>query len=110
MWVKFTPQTKRLSLPEHRLPPDSSSQEQVPTPVACPAPQILIAKCLGRRICAHCGKNYNLADIYIPEGPGQAEVRMPPLNPPPECENHMERRADDTLAVIQKRLQVSSRV
>ena len=36
--------------------------------------QILIAKCLGRRICTHCGKNYNVADIYIPEGPGQPQV------------------------------------
>ena len=69
--------------------------------------QILIAKCLGRRICTHCGKNYNVADIYIPSpGPGQPEVRMPPLNPPPVCEAHLERRSDDTLDVIQKRLQV----
>ena len=68
--------------------------------------QILIAKCLGRRICTHCGKNYNVADIYIPEAPGQPEVRMPPLNPPPRCERHMERRADDTLDVVKRRLQV----
>ena len=32
---------------------------------------------------------------------------MPPLNPPPQCEKHMERRADDTLDVVKKRLQVS---
>lgn len=65
---------------------------------------------MGRRVCGQCDKNYNLADIYIPGGPGQPEVRMPPLNPPAACEQHMERRSDDTLQIVQKRLQVCFRV
>lgn len=28
--------------------------------------EVLVEKCCGRRICAHCGKNYNIADIYLP--------------------------------------------
>jgi adenylate kinase len=68
--------------------------------------QILIAKCLGRRICGHCGKNYNVADIFIPATDGSPAVTMPPLSPPPECEQHMQRRSDDTLEIIKKRLEV----
>jgi len=68
--------------------------------------QILIAKCLGRRICGHCGKNYNVADIFIPASDGHPAVMMPPLSPPPECEKHMQRRADDTLEIVKKRLEV----
>lgn len=70
------------------------------------APQILIAKCLGRRICGHCGKNYNLADIFIPATDDSPAVTMPPLSPPPECEQHMQRRSDDTLDIVKKRLEV----
>jgi hypothetical protein len=28
--------------------------------------EVLVEKCCGRRICAHCRKNYNIADIYLP--------------------------------------------
>lgn len=28
--------------------------------------EVLVEKCMGRRICNHCGKNYNIADIYLP--------------------------------------------
>jgi adenylate kinase len=70
--------------------------------------QILIAKCLGRRICGHCGKNYNVADIFIPATDGSPAVTMPPLSPPPECEQHMQRRSDDTLEIIKKRLEVQT--
>lgn len=28
--------------------------------------EVLVEKCCGRRICGHCGKNYNIADIYLP--------------------------------------------
>lgn len=28
--------------------------------------EVLVQKCCGRRICSHCGKNYNIADIYLP--------------------------------------------
>ena len=51
-----------------------------------PPPQVLVEKCLGRRLCRKCGKNYNVADIYLPAtDDGRPEIVMPPLNPPPEC-------------------------
>ena len=48
-------------------------------------------------------------DTTTPVDEGPAPDAVPPLNPPPECEDHLERRADDTLEVIQKRLQVRQR-
>jgi adenylate kinase len=67
---------------------------------------VLVEKCLGRRICSKCGKNYNIADIYLPASEGRPEIAMPPLSPPPECIQHMEQRSDDTQEVIRHRLQV----
>eukprot|EP00887_Chlorella_sp_A99_P006205 scaffold3.g6205.t1 len=67
--------------------------------------EVLVQKCLGRRICRKCGKNYNVADIYLPAGDGRPEIVMPPLNPPPECMQHMEQRSDDTEPVVRKRLE-----
>ena len=67
-------------------------------------------KCLGRRLCRKCGKNYNVADIYLPaSGDGRPEIVMPPLSPPDECAQHMEQRADDTEPVIRRRLEVYAR-
>uniref|UniRef100_A0A383VHU9 adenylate kinase n=1 Tax=Tetradesmus obliquus TaxID=3088 RepID=A0A383VHU9_TETOB len=70
--------------------------------------EVLVQKCCGRRICGHCGKNYNIADIYLPADPasGQPEIVMPPLSPPKECEPHLETREDDTEEVVLRRLQV----
>lgn len=68
--------------------------------------EVLVAKCMGRRICSKCSKNWNIADIYLPAAPGQPEIVMPPLNPPEKCMPFMEQRADDTEEVIKKRLQV----
>lgn len=28
--------------------------------------EVLVEKCCGRRLCTHCGKNFNIADIYLP--------------------------------------------
>lgn len=72
--------------------------------------EVLVQKCCGRRICGHCGKNYNIADIYLPADPasGQPEIVMPPLSPPKECEPHLETREDDTEEVVLRRLQVGS--
>lgn len=69
--------------------------------------QILTAKCLGRRICKECGKNFNVADIMLPACNGQPEVRMPPLNPPEACRDKMETRSDDNLETIMNRIDVS---
>ena len=68
--------------------------------------QILTAKCLGRRICRDCGKNFNVADIMLPASDGQPEIRMPPLNPPEGCVEKMEIRSDDNLETINNRIEV----
>jgi adenylate kinase len=68
--------------------------------------EVLVQKCCGRRICKHCGKNYNIADIYLPADGDRPEIVMPPLSPPKECEPHLEIREDDTEEVVLKRLQV----
>ncbi|KAL4435036.1 hypothetical protein ABPG77_003861 [Micractinium sp. CCAP 211/92] len=68
--------------------------------------EVLVEKCLGRRLCRKCGKNYNIADIYLPASNGRPEIVMPPLNPPAECMQHMEQRGDDTEPVIRRRLEV----
>lgn len=68
--------------------------------------EILISKCLGRRFCEECGKNFNVADIYIPENGSQQEVNMPPLDPPPQCQSKLKTRSDDNLETIKRRLEV----
>eukprot|EP00879_Flechtneria_rotunda_P029798 GHRR01032249.1.p1 GENE.GHRR01032249.1~~GHRR01032249.1.p1 ORF type:complete len:133 (+),score=32.08 GHRR01032249.1:450-848(+) len=68
--------------------------------------EVLVQKCCGRRICKHCGKNYNVADIHLPAEAGQPEIIMPPLSPPHECAPHLETREDDTPEVVLTRLQV----
>ncbi|KAI8468191.1 MAG: adenylate kinase [Monoraphidium minutum] len=68
--------------------------------------EVLVEKCMGRRLCGKCGKNYNVADIYLPAQGGRPEIIMPPLSPPPQCVTLMETRPDDTEAVIRRRLQV----
>eukprot|EP00878_Enallax_costatus_P016370 GHUV01017170.1.p1 GENE.GHUV01017170.1~~GHUV01017170.1.p1 ORF type:complete len:240 (+),score=39.81 GHUV01017170.1:92-811(+) len=70
--------------------------------------EVLVEKCCGRRICQHCGKNYNIADIYLPASRDRPEIVMPPLSAPPECEPHLEIREDDTPDVVLKRLRVGT--
>lgn len=69
--------------------------------------QILIDKCLGRRVCKHCKRNYNVAEINIPASPGRPAIYMPPLEAPPECAPHLMQRDDDNLDTVLHRLQVS---
>lgn len=95
----------------------AGSQCQCPLrPLPCPLlhlpppwPQVLVEKCLGRRLCKKCGKNYNIANIYLPASNGRPEIVMPPLSPPAECVEHMEQRSDDTEPVIRRRLEVYAR-
>jgi adenylate kinase len=68
--------------------------------------EVLVDKCLGRRICSKCGENYNVANIHYPAKDGLAEIVMPPLNPPESCLQHMERREDDTIETILRRLEI----
>ncbi|KXZ41967.1 hypothetical protein GPECTOR_233g540 [Gonium pectorale] len=69
--------------------------------------EVLVEKCMGRRLCRHCGKNYNIANIHLPASPdGRPEIVMPPLSPPPECAPHLAVREDDREEVIRHRLEV----
>lgn len=68
--------------------------------------EVLIDKCLGRRLCTKCGKNYNVADINLPPSGARPAIRMPPLSPPPECKGYLETRSDDNEGTIRRRLEV----
>jgi adenylate kinase len=67
---------------------------------------VLIEKCLGRRICTKCNGNYNVADIYRAADPekDKPEIVMPPLDVPEACKDTIVRRKDDTEEIILKRL------
>jgi adenylate kinase len=49
----------------------------------------------GRRVCADCGTNYNLAD-HAPEVPGRCDA----------CGGHLLQRDDDTEEAIRRRLEL----
>ena len=61
--------------------------------------EVLVEKCMGRRICKKCGKNWNIADIHLPASDSQPEIIMPPLSPPVDCLQYMEQRPDDVESV-----------
>ncbi len=68
---------------------------------------VLVDKCLGRRLCSKCGGNFNVANINVPAGDhGESAIVMPPLSPPEKCMQYMEQRDDDTMETILKRLEV----
>lgn len=70
--------------------------------------EVLVEKCLGRRLCSKCGRNYNIADIYLPADPAtnRPQIIMPPLNPPENCVKYMEQRSDDNEETVKRRIQV----
>ncbi|KAL8154260.1 hypothetical protein V2J09_012020 [Rumex salicifolius] len=70
--------------------------------------QALIDKCLGRRICSECGKNFNVATIDIKGENGRPRITMDPLLSPPQCASKLITRADDTEEVVKERLRVYS--
>lgn len=57
--------------------------------------EVLVEKCMGRRICKKCGKGWNVADIYLQASGNRPDIIMPPLDPPAECLHFMEQREDD---------------
>ena len=73
--------------------------------------QVLVDKCLGRRVCGKCGKGYNVADIMLPAcaSSGEPAVVMPPMPPPRGCEALMEVRSDDNPSTVRHRLGVYKR-
>lgn len=67
---------------------------------------VLLEKCLGRRICSECGKNFNVADINVQGENGRPGISMAPLPPPPQCASKLFTRSDDTEDVVKERLRV----
>ncbi|XP_057461503.1 adenylate kinase-like [Actinidia eriantha] len=67
---------------------------------------VLLEKCLGRRICSECGKNFNVASINFKSENGRPGISMAPLPPPPQCVSKLITRSDDTEAVVKERLRV----
>lgn len=68
--------------------------------------EVLLAKCLGRRICSECGGNYNVACIDIKGENGRPGMYMAPLPPPPHCASKLITRSDDTEVVVKERLRI----
>ncbi|XXG87307.1 hypothetical protein AAC387_Pa11g2024 [Persea americana] len=67
---------------------------------------VLVEKCLGRRICSQCGGNFNVANISIKGENGRPGIYMAPLLPPTHCASKLITRSDDTEAVIKERLRI----
>lgn len=67
---------------------------------------VLLEKCLGRRMCGQCGGNFNVANINVKGGNGNPSISMAPLLPPAHCMSKLITRADDTEEVVKERLRV----
>lgn len=67
---------------------------------------VLMEKCLGRRICSQCSKNFNVASINVKGENGNPGISMDPLLPPPHCMTKLITRADDTEEVVKERLRI----
>ncbi|CAJ1968439.1 unnamed protein product [Sphenostylis stenocarpa] len=67
---------------------------------------VLLEKCLGRRICNQCGGNFNVASIDIKAENGSPGIIMAPLLPPVNCMSKLITRSDDTEAVVKERLRI----
>ncbi|KAG6412038.1 hypothetical protein SASPL_124698 [Salvia splendens] len=68
--------------------------------------QVLIDKCIGRRICSECGKNFNVATIDVKGENGNPDIYMDPLRLPSHCASKLVTRSDDTETVVKQRLAV----
>ncbi|MQM03982.1 hypothetical protein Taro_036767 [Colocasia esculenta] len=67
---------------------------------------VLLEKCLGRRICSQCGGNFNVACIDIKGENDKPAIYMAPLLPPAGCESKLITRADDTEEVVKERFRI----
>ncbi|KAE9590939.1 hypothetical protein Lal_00023087 [Lupinus albus] len=68
--------------------------------------EVLLEKCLGRRICSQCGGNFNVASINMKGENGRPGTVMAPLLPPAHCMSKLIIRSDDTEAVVKERLRI----
>ncbi|VAI24640.1 probable adenylate kinase 1, chloroplastic [Triticum urartu] len=71
---------------------------------------IIVQKCLGRRICSQCGKNFNLACIDVKAENGLPPIYMSPLLPPNNCMSKLLTRDDDTEEVVRNRLRIYNKM
>ncbi|CAA0842887.1 Adenylate kinase 1- chloroplastic, partial [Striga hermonthica] len=67
---------------------------------------VLLEKCLGRRICSKCGKNFNVASINVKGENGNPDISMAPLLPPSQCVSKLITRSDDTQTIVKERLRI----
>ncbi|CAI9779006.1 unnamed protein product [Fraxinus pennsylvanica] len=67
---------------------------------------VLLEKCLGRRICDQCGKNFNVASINVKGENGNPDIKMAPLLPPSHCASKLITRSDDTEVIVKERLRI----
>ncbi|KAK4396302.1 adenylate kinase [Sesamum angolense] len=67
---------------------------------------VLLEKCLGRRLCSQCGKNFNVALINVKGENGNPDISMAPLLPPSECVSKLITRSDDTEPIVKERLRI----
>lgn len=62
-------------------------------------------------MCGVCGRNFNIANIFLPATADRPEIVMPPLDPPQSCDRssncsaNLTIRSDDTEPVIRSRLE-----
>lgn len=68
--------------------------------------KVLVEKCLGRRICSQCGKNFNVATINVKGENGNPDISMDPLLPPAHCVSKLITRSDDTESIVNERLRI----
>ncbi|ETO13294.1 hypothetical protein RFI_24080 [Reticulomyxa filosa] len=66
---------------------------------------VLIQKMLGRRVCVHCGRTFNIASI------NQGDIVMPSMRPQKDgtcddCGHSLDVRVDDTSEVVLQRLEL----
>ena len=66
----------------------------------------MLEKCLGRRLCSECGKNFNVASINVKGENGNPGMSMAPLLPPTGCMSKLVARADDVESVVKERLRI----
>ncbi|KAK4755296.1 hypothetical protein SAY87_009053 [Trapa incisa] len=67
---------------------------------------VLIEKCLGRRLCSQCKKSFNIASIDVKDENGNPAMSMAPLLPPENCMSKLITRPDDTEEVVRERLRI----
>ncbi|CAI9759219.1 unnamed protein product [Fraxinus pennsylvanica] len=65
---------------------------------------VLVEKCLGRRICSQCGKNFNVPNINVKGENGNPDISMDPLLPTPQCVSKLITHSDDAKAIVRERL------